>query len=80
MPPMENHVFITEAEWEGRALFGGCGYAGVDGHAGVGGQLSARPYSTAPTESATVAGRTFAGSPPRRQGKPCSFKHIRGEE
>ena len=41
------------------------GYAGVDGHAGVGGQLSARPYSTAPTKSATVAGRTFAGSPPR---------------
>ena len=41
------------------------GYAGVDGHAGVGGQLSARPYSIAPTESATVACRTFTGSPPR---------------
>ena len=46
MPPMENHVFITEAEWEGRALLGVCGYAGV------GGQLSARPYSTAPTQNA----------------------------
>ena len=41
-----NPRFITEAEWEGRALLGVCGYAGV------GGQLSARPYSTAPTQNA----------------------------
>ena len=50
-PPCACHAahgepcFITEAEWEGRALEGG-------GYSGVGGQLSARPYSTAPTQNA----------------------------
>ena len=29
MPPMENHVFITEAEWEGRVPGGGRPFAAV---------------------------------------------------
>ena len=51
------------------------GYAGVDGHAGVGGQLSARPY-----RECNGGMQDFYRKPPKRQGKPCSFKHIRGEE
>ena len=79
MPPMENHVFITEAEWEGRALGGGRvrggGRTRGGGRATFGPPLQHRPY-----RECNGGMQDFYRKPPKRQGKPCSFKHIRGEE
>ena len=57
MPPMETHVFITEAEWEGRALGGG--------RATFAPPLQHRPY-----QERNRGMQDFCRKPPKRQRKP----------